>query len=279
MLKGGFAGSSSGARAVLRTALGWATAAVKALVGSLLVALAYQIVHWSGIIDPRVLPSVIDILRQMLHLAVSADYLEAVGETVTPALLGLTIAATIAIPLGLLLGISQLANRMCRGLIDIMRSLPGVALIPVGIFIIGQGDAMKIVVVLYVTIWPILFNTMYGIASVDKVAIESARSCRVEGAALWRRVMLPSAAPFVATGIRYAVPISIVAVITAEIVVGSPEGIGGFLLQQQANVEYRPDMIYAVLLCAGVVGFALDLAFETASSGLVGWETRRGDPT
>jgi NitT/TauT family transport system permease protein len=136
---------------------------------------------------------------------------------------------------------------------------------------------MKIVVVLYATVWPILFNTMYGIASVDAVAIESARSCRVDGVALWRRVMLPSAAPFIATGIRYALPISIVIVIASEIVVGSPEGIGGYLLQQQANVEYRPDIVYAVLLSAGVVGFALNLAFEAATDRLVGWETRRGE--
>ena len=134
-----------------------------------------------------------------------------------------------------------------------------------------------ILLVIFVGIWPILFNTMYGIVSVDKVAIESALSCRVSGLALWRRVLLPSAAPFIATGIRYMLPISIVIVIADELVVGTPEGIGGFLLLQQTNVVWRPEVIYAVLLMAGVVGFALNLLMDAVCERLVGWDTRRSE--
>ena len=137
-------------------------------------------------------------------------------------------ACLIGIPVGLALGLSPLAERLSRGLVDVLRSLPGTALIPVFMITIGTGDLMKVILVVFVGVWPILFNTMYGIASVDKVAIESALSCRVTGPALWRRVMLPSAAPFIATGIRYALPIAIVIVIADELVVGSPEGIGGY---------------------------------------------------
>lgn len=255
----------------------WATSLWKGFVGAVAVGLCYQLVHWSGIVDRRVLPPVTDILAQMASLSVNVDFMVAAATTVWPALVGLLLASAIAIPTGLLLGVSPLANRMSRGLIDLMRSLPGTALIPVFIFTIGPGDTMQVLLVLYVTVWPILFNTMYGIASVDKVAIESARSCRVDGMALWRRVMLPSAAPFIATGIRYALPIAVVIVIASEIVVGRPEGIGGFLLLQQANVEYRPDIIYAVLLMAGVVGFLLNVISDQICDRLVGWETRRGE--
>jgi NitT/TauT family transport system permease protein len=136
---------------------------------------------------------------------------------------------------------------------------------------------MKVLLVIFVGVWPILFNTMYGILSVDKVAVESARSCRVDGLALWRRVLLPSAAPFIATGIRYMLPISIVIVIADELVVGTPEGIGGFLLQQQTNVIWQPEVIYAVLLMAGVVGFVLNLVMDAACDRLVGWDTRRSE--
>lgn len=251
----------------------------RGLVGASVVALCYQLVHWSNIVDPRVLPSVTDILRQMGRLAVSGDFLAAVVDTLTPALTGLTAAAAIAIPAGLLLGVSPLANRMSRGLIDILRSLPGTALIPIFIVTIGQGELMKVALVIYVATWPVLFNTMYGVASVEKVAIESARSCRVSGLGLWCRVMLPSAAPFIATGLRYALPISIVVVIAAEIVVGSPEGIGGYLLLQQANMVYRPDVIYAVLLMAGVVGFLLNGIMDRVCDRLVGWDTRRSEQT
>jgi NitT/TauT family transport system permease protein len=252
-------------------------AVARGLVGALLVTLAYQLVHWSHIVDPRVLPSATAILAEMARLAISADYLVAVLQTLLPALLGLLVGAALAIPLGFLLGLSPLANRITRGTIDIMRSLPATALIPVLIVTVGQDMLMKGIVVVYVTAWPILFNTMYGALAVDKVAIESARTCRVAGWRLLYRVMLPSAGPFIATGIRYALPISIVIVIAAELVVGSPEGIGGYLLTQQANVVYRADVIYAVLLAAGIVGFVLNVAMDSLCDRLVGWETRRGE--
>jgi NitT/TauT family transport system permease protein len=172
---------------------------------------------------------------------------------------------------------SPLANRVSRGLIDILRSLPGTALIPVFIITVGQGDMMKTVLVIYVTSWPILFNTIYGVLSVDKIAIESAKSCRVEGLALWRRVVLPSAAPFIATGIRYALPISIVIVIAAELISGSEQGIGGYLLLQQSDTVYRPDVIYAVLLTAGVLGFVLNALMDFVCDKLLGWDARRGE--
>lgn len=250
----------------------------KGMVGAVAVTLFYQVVQWSGLVNPRVLPPVTDVLAEMLRLAVDGAFLSAVVATLGPALVGLTAASLIGVSLGLLLGGSRLAEKLSRGLIDMMRSLPGTALIPIFIFSIGVGTEMKIALVTYVTLWPILFNTIYGIGSVDKVAIESARSCRVSGFALWRRVMLPSAAPFIVTGIRYALPISIVIVISSEIVIGNPYGIGGYLLMQQANVEYRPDVIYAVLLAAGVLGFILNSIANIVADRLVGWETRRGEP-
>lgn len=252
-------------------------AVAKGTVGAAIVGLAYQCVHWSAIVDQRVLPSVFAILAEMLHLLTSLEYLQAISETVVPALIGLTIASMVGIPLGLLLGISPLAERFSRGLVDVMRSLPGTALIPIFMITIGTGSMMKVLLVVYVGVWPILFNTMYGIAAVDKVAIESALSCRVSGPALWRRVMLPSAAPFIATGIRYALPIAIVIVIADELVVGSPDGIGGYLMQAQTGMVWRPDVIYAVLLTAGVVGFVLNLTMDALCERVVGWDLRRSE--
>ncbi len=257
----------------------WLGAIARGLVGAGVLALVYQLVHWSGVVDARVLPSILAVLAEMWRLMTDREFMWAVMETVWPALIGLLGACLLGIPVGLALGISPLAERISRGLVDVLRSLPGTALIPVFMITIGTGDLMKVILVVFVGVWPILFNTMYGITSVDKVAIESALSCRVTGPALWRRVMLPSAAPFIATGIRYALPIAIVIVIADELVVGSPEGIGGYLLQQQTNIVWRPEAIYAVLLAAGVVGFVLNLAMDALCERFVGWDMRRSEQT
>lgn len=257
----------------------WALAFWQGLVGAGVLALAYQLVHWSGVVDARVLPSFVAVASEMWRLATDAEFLWAIVETVWPALLGLAGACLLGIPVGLALGLSPLAERISRGLVDVLRSLPGTALIPVFMITIGTGDLMKVILVIFVGVWPILFNTMYGITSVDKVAIESAMSCRVRGPALWWRVMLPSAAPFIATGIRYALPIAIVIVIADELVVGSPEGIGGYLLQQQTNIVWRSETIYAVLLAAGVVGFVLNIAMDALCNRFVGWDLRRSEQT
>jgi NitT/TauT family transport system permease protein len=249
----------------------------KGFVGAAAVAFCYQLVHWSNVVDPRVLPSVTTVLAEMGRLALNPEFYVAVLQTLWPALLGLAGACLVGVPVGLLLGISRLADRMSRLLIDIMRSLPGTALIPVFIVTVGQGDVMKVLLVIYIGVWPILFNTVYGITSVDRVAIDSALSCRVSGPALWRRVMLPSAAPLIATGIRYSLPISVVIVIAEELVVGSPEGIGGFLLMQQTNVVWRPEVIYAMLLMAGVAGFLLNIVMDALCDRYVGWDTRRSE--
>lgn len=257
----------------------WLAAVGKGLVGAGAVALCYQLVHWSGVVDQRVLPSVVTVLAEMLQLASNTEFLWAIVETVWPALLGLFGACIIGIPVGLVLGISPLAERISRGVVDVMRSLPGTALIPIFMLTIGTGALMKVVLVVYVGVWPILFNTMYGIAAVDKVAIESALSCRVHGPLLWRRVMLPSAAPFIATGIRYALPIAIVIVIADELIVGSAEGIGGYLMLQQSSMVWRPEVIYAVLLASGVVGFVLNLGMDALCERFVGWDLRRSEQT
>src|SRR5262245_16547585 len=93
----------------------------RGFVGAAALALCYQFIHWSRIVDPRVLPSVVDILREMGRLTVDPEYLQAAVDTLAPALFGLVIACALAIPLGLLLGMSPLANKVSRGLIDILR--------------------------------------------------------------------------------------------------------------------------------------------------------------
>jgi len=257
----------------------WVDAFCKGSAGFGVVAMCYQAIYLSGLVERRVFPSIVVILEEMIRLAVNHEFLIATLETLGPAVIGVLLSVAIGIPIGLLLGMSSRAERFTRLLIDIMRTLPGTALIPVFIVAIGQGHLMTLLLVVFVGVWPILYNTIYGVLSVDKIAIESALSCRVRGPALWWRVILPSAAPFIATGIRYATPVAVVIVISEELVLGVPRGIGGFLLLQQTDMIWRAEVIYAVLLMAGIFGFALNFFVDALCDRIVGWETKRSEQT
>jgi NitT/TauT family transport system permease protein len=105
------------------------------------------------------------------------------------------LASVISIPLGVLIGTSHLAYRMVSPLIEFMRPIPSVALIPLGILLWGHGFSMKVILVAYATIWPILFNTVYGVHDVDPIAVQTARCFGLKRRAILRRINLPSAAP------------------------------------------------------------------------------------
>src|SRR5690606_26463328 len=104
--------------------------------------------------------------------------------------------------------------------------IPSVALIPLAILILGQGTDMKVALVIYASVWPILFNTIYGVRDVDPVAKETARTFRLNRFGVLTRVSLPWAAPFAATGIRISAAIALIVTISAELLAGSASGIG-----------------------------------------------------
>lgn len=251
--------------------------ALAGLAGAVTLAAAYELIHASGLVDPRTLPSAFSVLVQLISVFSDSDFLLAAIDTAAPALSGLALGVAIAVPLGVLLGRCPPCSEAASGTIDILRSLPATALIPVLIFTLGQGFVMKVVLVIYVACWPILLNAMYGARSIDPRTIESALSCRVRGVALWLTVVLPSCGPAIFSGIRYALPVSVVVVIAAEIALGSAEGMGGYLLQQQYSSSYRPDRVFAILLAAGLVAYALNLAGNSLATYFVGWETSRGE--
>lgn len=240
--------------------------------GAALLSVLFEALTLTGLISDRILPSAMAIGSAAGGLLVNTEFLTSVGQTLLPVVLGLLLSAALVIPFGMLVS-TDVAHRYSRATIDLLRSVPGVALIPLLVLTLGQGLQMKSAIVLYVTAWPILFNTIYGIRSVDPVAIDTARSFGIGRAGIWRRVVLPSAMPFIVTGLRVAMPIGLTVAIAAEIAVGTPTGIGGFILKT-SYAEFRADQVYAAVTLAGVLGFLLNWLAGEASGRLVGWDTR-----
>src|SRR5919201_5446282 len=135
--------------------------------------------------------------------------------------LGLGIAAAAAIPLGIVLGSSILAYRSLRAVIEFLRPIPSVALIPLAVLVYGTGLESKVFLAVYASFWPILMQALNGVQDVDPVTMDTARSFGFGRLARLRRVTLPSSLPYVATGLRISSAVALILAVTAALVISS----------------------------------------------------------
>ncbi|GAA4097054.1 ABC transporter permease [Actinomadura miaoliensis] len=231
------------------------------VVGAILVV---EAVNRLGLVDEDALPAATTILSEAGRLAVDGDFLVDVGDTVRAWVGGLLLAVAVAVPLGVLLGSVPLLGTASRFLVELCRPIPSVALIPLVLILFSSVTQQKMALIFYASLWPILINTLYALRDVDPVAKESLRAFGFgEGSVLWR-VSLPSAGPFIATGVRIAASVGLVVVISAELLAGGGEGVGNFLMESQSGGG-NTEIMLAGACWAGILGLA-------ANAGLVGLE-------
>lgn len=241
-----------------------------ACVVALLEALARLGVVSSAYVPP---PSILAV--RVVELAGNRAFLLNVGSTLGAWATAIGLAGLVAIPCGILLGSVQGLYRWASTLIELLRPIPSVALLPVAILLFGLGAQMKIALAAYAVFWPLLINTMYGVRNVDRVLRNTARSFGWGGGRIMVRVTLPSSAPYIATGLRVAAAVALVVVLTCEIL-AADSGLGSVirLYQQSARREY----VYAGILVTGLLGLVVNLGFSSVERRLLYWTPgqRRG---
>ncbi len=205
---------------------------------------------------------------------VDGGLLTAAGQTLTTFGAGLLIAIAVAVPAGVLLGASATAFNTVKLIIEFLRPLPSVALIPFGILILGVGDTTAIALTVYAASWPILFNTYYGVRDADPVAVDTARNFGLGRAAVLRRVLLPSAAINIAAGVRISGAIALILTVTVEIITSSG-GLGYSIVQMQTAIR-NADM-YAAVFAVGLLGYAINAAVAGLERKIVFWKTDARD--
>jgi len=227
--------------------------AVRVVLGIFIFFLILEFVTSLELVPPIYLPRASTVVRRMFELLQDPKFLNHVLATLHAWAVGLALATLISVPIGILIGTSELAYKMSSPLIEFMRPIPSVALIPLGILLWGQGFSMKIILVAYATTWPILFNTVYGVHDVDPIAVQTARCFGLRQAAILRRISLPSAAPFIFTGIRISASIGLIVVIAAELLASADSGIGSFILFVSSSGG-QMDSVLAGAAIAGILG-------------------------
>lgn len=199
---------------------------------------------------------------------VDGDISTQVGVTLSVYARGLGLASTLAILVGILMGTYRPVFDALKIIVEFLRPVPSVAMIPLAILFFGLGATMRISVISYAAFWPLLINTIYGVRAIDPLALDVARNFGITGAAALWRVTLPSALASIATGFRISSTIALVVTITTELIAGN-SGIG-FYISQMEQANRLPEM-YAGILLTGIIGYLLNTLFVTLERRLVFW--------
>ena len=255
-----------------------AATAFRVVFGIFIFFLILELVTRLELVPPIYLPRASTVVRRMVELLQDPKFLSHVVATLHAWAVGLALATLISVPIGILIGTSELAYKMTSPLIEFMRPIPSVALIPLGILLWGQGFSMKVILVAYAATWPILFNTLYGVHDVDPIAVQTARCFGLKQAAILRRISLPSAAPFIFTGIRISAAIALIVVIGAELLASADSGIGSYILFVSSNGG-QMDSVLAGAAIAGIIGALINSALGLIDRRLFGWRYLGATPS
>jgi ABC-type nitrate/sulfonate/bicarbonate transport system permease component len=227
-----------------------------------------EVASRAGFLPRQWFPPVSEMYAELFRLVIRQPLWVEIGRTLSGWAIGLSIAVVLAVPIGMVLGSIPLVLRMCRMIVEFFRPVPSVALIPLAVLVFGTGLETKVFLIAFATFWPLLFQTIYGVQDVDPVASDTARCYGVPLLGRFVLVTLPSAAPYLATGLRIASAIGLVLAVTAELVVGTP-GLGqAIVVAQSAGSIPR---MYALIIATGLLGWALNSAFRLWERRLLRW--------
>ena len=201
----------------------------------------------------------------MMH---TATFWKDFAYTVRGWALGLLIATVLAVPIGIVLGSSELAGRAFRVPIEFLRPIPSAVLIPLLFLTLGTTLKSEVFLAAFGAFWPLLVQTIYGVRDIDPIAVDTARSFGVGRLERLRRVTFPSALPYIMTGIRISSTVSLILAFTAELFMGTP-GLGQAMNYAQAYG--LNDQLYALAIAAGLLGLAVHVVMTALERRVLRW--------
>lgn len=229
--------------------------------------IVWEIVSRSKLVNPLFIPPFSTVVVTLWNMFVSENLILSVAISVERALLGFIISIIIGIPLGFLLGgwFSKL-ELIAEPVIEIFSQVNPFILFHVALLFLGIGEITKVVVIAWTCIWPIMFNTIYGIRNMDSLILKAARGFGLKRWKLFYKVVIPSILPSVFVGIRISAGYSFFMLIAAEMM-GASSGLGWLILNNQEN--YAINKIFAVAIVIAILGLFVDIVIKFIESKLI----------
>ncbi|MDY0226183.1 MAG: ABC transporter permease [Desulfomicrobium apsheronum] len=241
-----------------------------------------------GLGKPAVLPRLEDIGLVLAHPAemvlISGSLVEGMLISLLRVSLGFTLAALVAVPLGMLMGHSRIANKLLDPTLELLRPIPPLAWVPLvlawfgirglsdlipalsGSVILSSIQFSALAIIFIGAFFPILLSTVQGVRGIPVEYLESARTMGADGFTLLRKVLFPASMPAILTGLRIGLGVGWMCLVAAEMMPGSSAGIG--YLIWYAYEMFRTDVVVAGIIVIGVIGFGMDRGFRRLERAL-----------
>jgi ABC-type nitrate/sulfonate/bicarbonate transport system permease component len=181
---------------------------------------------------------------------------------------GYFIGIGLGVLIGLLMGASRVVYSLLEPITEILRPIPSPAYVPIAILFLGIDDEMKVFMIAFAAFFPVLLNAYSGVRGVDPVQLQTAATFGVKGRKLLWQVVLPSAAPFIFTGMRVSLAVALIVMVISEMVAAS-NGVGYFILAAQRGFKVK-DMFAGVVTLA-LVGYTLNWIFLAIENRVLAW--------
>ncbi|MET7996982.1 ABC transporter permease subunit [Amycolatopsis sp. NPDC005232] len=227
----------------------------------------WELVARAGWLPPEV-PSISAIGAALVELAPTAGFVHALMATLEQVAVGLAGGVVAGLVLGVALGTVPLLYRLVHYPLDFLRFVPAVVFLPLMLLLLGATPRVSTLLGMVGALWPMLFQTFYGVSGINDVLRDSARVFGLRAHQRLGHVVLPAVAPFVATGVRLAASHVLVVVVAVEII-ASVRGIGADIAVYASNAVY-PSM-YALVFVVGVLGVLANVGLLAIERRVLGW--------
>ena len=221
--------------------------------------LGWEIVSKAGLVDAFLLPPPTGVVARVFSLLGQTDFQVALIATLLTWVLSLAITIGVAIPLGILLGSLPGVRTATSAVIEFIRPIPAVALVPVSTVLLGAGPITTVTLAVFAGVWPVLFSVVAAIRETDPMLLQTAQSFGLRRLSLATRVRLPAISRAAVTGVRVAVALELIVIVSTGLLTGIDGGLGAYLWNA-GQVVGDSTTVLAGTVIIGVLGYAANQA-------------------
>jgi len=222
---------------------------------------------------PAYVLSPLEIVRHFAAALGSAELYEHAGASLARSLPGFAIGTFFGALLGLAAGVARWFDRLLSPAVFLTYPVPKIVMLPIFMLWFGIGDLSKVLIIALACFYPVFINAYYGVKATPAILVWSALNMGARRDAIFRRVVVPSAAPMIFAGMRVALALSFIVMFAAEMI-NARSGLGHLI--REAENSLRFDLMYVSLLAVAILGYVGDRLVRFAQRRLLAWQEQPG---